>query len=146
MTGPGETAGNRRRDRHGRGLRGPLLPSGVPSARSRSEQFDDLVLEAAERVARRAPDLLRDVEFAVEDVPAVGPAGTDGGPAIPLAVASVLGHRIRVVVYRRPLEVRARDREDLADLVVEVLVDEIADALQVDPASIDPDEPAPGRD
>jgi predicted Zn-dependent protease with MMP-like domain len=146
MTEPGETAGNARRDRHGRGLRGPLLPAGVPSARSRSEQFDDVVLEAAERMARRAPDLLRDVEVAVEDVPAVRGERSNDGTAVPLAVASVQGRRVRVVVYRRPLEVRARDREDLADLVVDVLVDEIADALHVDPASIDPDEPAPGGD
>ena len=38
----------RRRDRRGRGLRGPLLPPELPAARSRSERFDDLVPDAAE--------------------------------------------------------------------------------------------------
>ena len=45
----------RRRDRHGRGLRGPLMPSvvsvgdltaRVPAAQTRGERFDDLVLDA----------------------------------------------------------------------------------------------------
>jgi hypothetical protein len=42
-----------RRDRHGRGLRGRLVPDGVPLARSRAEQFDDLVLDAVEDLERR---------------------------------------------------------------------------------------------
>ena len=41
-------AGSRRRDRRGRGLRGSLLPGDLPAARSRSEQFDELVLDAVE--------------------------------------------------------------------------------------------------
>src|SRR5690349_15109984 len=58
-----------RRDRHGRGLRGRLVPDGVPLARSRAEQFDDLVLDAVEDLERRWERELAGVEFAVEDVP-----------------------------------------------------------------------------
>ena len=58
-----------RRDRHGRGLRGRLVPAGVPLARSRAEQFDDLVLDAVEDIERRWERELAGVEFAVEDVP-----------------------------------------------------------------------------
>ena len=58
-----------RRDRHGRGLRGRLVPDGVPLARSRAEQFDDLVLDAVEDLERRWEKELAGVEFAVEDVP-----------------------------------------------------------------------------
>ena len=39
-----------RRDRHGRGLRGRLVPTDIPLARSRAEQFDDLVLDAVEDI------------------------------------------------------------------------------------------------
>src|SRR4051812_15286177 len=58
-----------RRDRHGRGLRGRLVPAEVPLARSRAEQFDDLVLDAVEDIERRWERELAGVEFAVEDVP-----------------------------------------------------------------------------
>ena len=58
-----------RRDRHGRGLRGRLVPADVPLARSRAEQFDDLVLDAVEDLERRWERELAGVEFAVEDVP-----------------------------------------------------------------------------
>ena len=37
--------GARRRDRHGRGLRGPLIAPTLPAWRTRSEKFDDLVAE-----------------------------------------------------------------------------------------------------
>src|SRR3954463_14637288 len=57
-----------RRDRHGRGLRGRLVPPTVPLARSRAEQFDDLVLDAVEDLERRWERELAGVEFAVEDV------------------------------------------------------------------------------
>ena len=44
----------------------------------------------------------------------------------------------RVVVYRRPLEARAVDRLDLADLVREVVVDQVARLLHLDPDEVDP--------
>ena len=43
MTRPPRRHPKPRRDRHGRGLRGRLVPAEVPLARSRAEQFDDLV-------------------------------------------------------------------------------------------------------
>src|SRR3954466_13927922 len=59
----------RRRGRHGRGLRGRLVPAEVPLARTRAEQFDDLVLDAVEEIERRWERELAGVEFAVECVP-----------------------------------------------------------------------------
>jgi predicted Zn-dependent protease with MMP-like domain len=41
------------------------------------------------------------------------------------------------VLYRRPLETRAQDSGDLSDLVHEVLVEQIASYLGVDPDAID---------
>jgi hypothetical protein len=35
----------RRRDRRGRGIRGPLLPPTLPAHRTRAERFDDQVLD-----------------------------------------------------------------------------------------------------
>ena len=39
----------------------------------------------------------------------------------------------RIVLYRRPLEFRAMDREDLADLVHDVIIEQVANLLGVDP-------------
>jgi predicted Zn-dependent protease with MMP-like domain len=44
----------------------------------------------------------------------------------------------RIVVYRRPLEIRAHDREDLADLVRDVVVEQVAHMLARTPEEIDP--------
>ena len=153
MSTPRRRPARSRRDRHGRGLRGRLVPAEVPLARSRAEEFDDLVLDAVEDLERRWERELAGVEFAVEDVPWVehtrpddvvldSDVLDDGG--VPLARVLPARHEQgeelppRVVVYRRPLELRANDREDLADLVRDVVVDQIATLLGRDPEEIDP--------
>ena len=142
-----------RRDRRGRGLRGLLVPTGVPLSRSRAEQFDDMVLDAVEHLEGRWAAKLESVEFAVEDVPWVDHSSPDEvvldadvleDGSVPLArvlPAHREGgreHPARIVVYRRPLEIRAADRDDLADLVRDVVVDQVAVLLGRDPEEIDP--------
>ena len=142
-----------RRDRHGRGLRGRLVPPSVPLSRSRAEQFDDLVLDAVEDLERRWERELAGVEFAVEDVPWVDHSSPDDvvldadvldDGSVPLARVLPAHredgreHPARIVVYRRPLEIRATDRDDLADLVRDVVVDQVAVLLGRDPEEIDP--------
>jgi predicted Zn-dependent protease with MMP-like domain len=156
----------KRRDRHGRGLRGLLVPPSarvggrdvrVPLWMTRGERFDDLVLDAVEHLEERWGPELEGVEFAVEDVPPVPPGGVDpalepdvvadetAGGAVPLGrllppTYDDRGRRTaaRVVVYRRPLEARAVDRLDLADLVHDVVVDQVARLLGKDPDEVDP--------
>jgi len=135
-----------RRDRRGRGMRGRLVPSSVPLARSRGQQFDDLVLDAVEDLERRWGPDLAGVEFAVEEVPPElpdfdGDVLEDGRvPLARLLPASNRGGRTppRIVLYRRPLEARALDREDLDDLVHDVVVEQIARLLGKEPDEVDP--------
>ena len=127
----------------------------VPAAQTRAERFDDLVLDAVEDLEERWARELQGVEFAVEDVPPLpdGDAPLDedvvadetAGGAVPLGrllpeAVDVEGRRTpaRVVVYRRPLEARAADRGDLADLVHDVVVDQVARLLDLDPDVVDP--------
>jgi predicted Zn-dependent protease with MMP-like domain len=129
-------------------MRGRLVPATVPMARSRSQIFDDMVLDAVEDLERRWAAQLRGVEFAVEDVPPELPSYDsdvleDG--SVPLARLlpgrdAGRGRTIppRIVVYRRPLEARAIDREDLADLVHDVIVEQVANLLGLDPDEVDP--------
>jgi len=162
----------RRRDRHGRGLRGSLVPPGVPLYRSRSDRFDDLVLLAVSQLEPRWDAELAEVEFGVEEIPPVIP-DTDDPEPIPLArlelrsaqldiplqgsvqpggadrsdvqrpdLSGAPGRRARIVLYRRPLMARADGEEELAELVLDVIVEQFARWLGVDPQTVDPGYPA----
>jgi predicted Zn-dependent protease with MMP-like domain len=142
-----------RRDRRGRGVRGLLFPATLPAARSRSERFDAIVLGALEPIDERWHTKLDRLDVAVDEVPEV----TDCDPStvtwgsdvvedgnIPLArlVPAGVDHtglptRARIVLYRRPLETRAQDRGDLLELIHEVLVEQIANYLGIDPDIVD---------
>ena len=133
-----------RRDRHGRGLRGRLVPASVPLARTRAEIFDDLVLDTVESLERGYSRELAGVEFAVEEVPPdLNVYDTDVLEDGEVPLARLLPGRpgevdvpARIVLYRRPLEFRAMDRDDLADLVHDVIVEQVANLLGLDPDDI----------
>lgn len=129
----------RRRDRRGRGVRGPLLPHTVPAYRTRAEIFEDHVLDAVERLESRWGEQLRRTRFAVEDVPPSGPAPWEhGGVPLGRCFPAEPGLDATIVVYRRPVETRATDPADLAVLVREVVVEQVAHLLGRDPEEIDP--------
>jgi Zincin-like metallopeptidase/Cornifin (SPRR) family len=140
----------RRRDRHGRGLRGTLYPPGAPLYRSRAQRFDDLVLQAVAQLEPRWHAQLAGIEFAVEEIPPAGLPGDDQD-AVPLAMldpgwpapgdAQRPARPARIVVYRRPLLARADGEEELAELVLDIVVEEFARLLGVDPEVVDPDYP-----
>ncbi|WP_171905323.1 metallopeptidase family protein [Cellulosimicrobium cellulans] len=135
----GDGPAPRRRDRRGRGIRGPLLPPSAPANRTRAERFDDVVLDAVESVERRWATQLRGTEFAVEDVPPSDPAPwEEGGVPLGRCFPADSGRPARVVVYRRPVEARAIDPEDLEDLVHDVVVEQVAHLLARSPEEIDP--------
>jgi predicted Zn-dependent protease with MMP-like domain len=46
--------------------------------------------------------------------------------------------RARIVLFRKPIERRAKDTDELADLLHEVLVAQVATYLGVEPNVIDP--------
>ncbi|WP_078969167.1 metallopeptidase family protein [Streptomyces cyaneogriseus] len=132
--------GPRRRDRHGRGMRGPIAPPQVPLAMSRAEAFADLVQDSVERLERRWPQLA-DIDFLVLDVPYLdGPGRVWDDDAVPLGgtVSARDGQRARVVVYRRPVEIRTKGREERAALVHEIVVEQVAELLGLTPETVDP--------
>ncbi|MGA4881798.1 metallopeptidase family protein [Streptomyces lydicamycinicus] len=133
----------RRRDRHGRGMRGPIAPPQVPLSVTRAEAFVDLVYDSRDRLERRWPQLSQ-VDFLVLEVPGFGP---DDGPdaaaeaeTVPLGrmLPAAGGHRDRIVIYRRPVEIRTKGRDERALLVHEVVVEQVAELLGLAPESVDP--------
>ena len=135
-------------------MRGPLLPPTVPGWRSRAERFDMAVLEAYEPIERRWQQRVSTLDIAVDEIPRITAKDPDSvqwppevvadGP-IPLARLIPAGvdvrgtpTRARVVLFRKPIERRANDRADLADLLHDILVAQVAIYLDVEPSVIDP--------
>lgn len=128
-----------RRDRRGRGLRGPVLPESVPAHRTRAEKFDECVLFAVQRLETTWGAELDGTEFAVEDVPPSDPAPWEhGGVPMGRYFPAESGQPGRVVIYRRPIESRSVDAGDLIDLVRDVVVEQVAHLLARSPEEIDP--------
>ncbi|WP_083784529.1 metallopeptidase family protein [Janibacter sp. HTCC2649] len=137
-TDPRNSAQAPRRDRRGRGPRGPLAWPPVPAMRTRRETFDDVVIEVAERARAYLGTRYADVEFAVEEVPPTDPAPWEEQAAAVgrlLPVGGTVGHRI--VIYRRPVETRARDVGEVAAIVREVVAEQVAALLNVPPSEIE---------
>jgi predicted Zn-dependent protease with MMP-like domain len=118
-------------------MRGPLAPSDVPLGAGRAARFDDLVVDAVEHVRRRRPAELDGIEFAVDDVPSLEDWDRDW---VPLARTFPAQGTLpaRLVVYRRPVETRATGTRDLAALVHDVVVEELAELLGMEPDQLDP--------
>ncbi|MDX6308953.1 MAG: hypothetical protein QOI06_1999 [Nocardioidaceae bacterium] len=118
-------------------LTGPLTP-GAPHVDSRRDQFDEMVLALVDRHLKRWGNDLGEVEFGTEDVPEI-PADWGDEPvpfgALTRPRPGVPG---RIVVFRRPVEMRAKTRMERLALVNEILVEHIADLLGRDPSEIDP--------
>lgn len=97
------------------------------------------MLDAADRLEERWSRELDGVEFAVQDVPPGDPVPWERG-GVPLGrfFPADGGQPHRIVVYRRPLETRAGDRAALAPMVHEVVVEQVAHLLGLEPGQVDP--------
>ncbi len=135
-------------------MRGPLLPSTVPGWRSRAERFDMAVLEAYEPIERRWQDRVNALDVAVDEIPRMAPKDPESvqwPPEVvadgPIALARLIpagvdvrgnSTRARIVLFRKPIERRAKDTVELAELLHELLVAQVATYLGVEPSVIDP--------
>ena len=136
----------RRRDRRGRGIRGPAVltgPSGRPVRRTSRERFDDLVLDVVTDIDRRWQDRLGLVEYAVEDAPQIPDDWTSGTVPLSSLVRGSGATPTRLVLFRRPIEHRSETRSDLEALVLTVVVEQVAELLGIDPELVDPRYTAP---
>jgi len=119
-------------------LPGPHSPSGVPAMRTPKEEFDAIVLTVVHRIEERWHRELGLVEFAVEETPLV-PDDWDAA-TVPLAslVRGSGGTPTRLVLFRRPIELRCETRSDLSAMVLTVLVEQVSELLGREPQEIDP--------
>ncbi|HSV38774.1 MAG TPA: metallopeptidase family protein [Nocardioidaceae bacterium] len=117
---------------------GPLSPTGVPRLRNMREEFDSLVLSVVRELEKRWKDDLGEVEFAVEETPLL-PDDWDAD-TVPLAsmAPGTGGSPTRLVLFRRPIELRCETKPELAALVFTVLVEQVSEFLGRPPEEIDP--------
>ncbi|WP_199041627.1 metallopeptidase family protein [Glycomyces salinus] len=142
-----------RRDRHGRGMRGPLVPSALPLRRTPVEEFDSLVMESVTAIERHLIETLgskfsdlRHVEFAVDEVPPtvqVYDADIVEDRGVPLAKLypaqpGTAAAAPRIVLYRRPIELRSDGKLDMELLVRGVLVEQLSSLLNLPPEDLEP--------
>ena len=144
------------RNRHGRGVRGPILPVGVPRYRTRADSFDQLVIDAYAPLHNQHFDELAGVDLAVDTIPrmrlnpdmTVLPDEIIADGPVPLGrvlQAGVDKHgnptRARFVVFRMPIEHRSANAQERSELVTWVLTALVANYLNLDPRTIDQDFP-----
>lgn len=126
-----------RRDRHGRGPRGPLLFPALPAWKTRRELFHSEVERALGELALVEPEVAS-IEFGVQDVPPSDPADWENHDVV---LARVFprdrkrGLTDRIVLYRRPLVGRTTP-QTLPGAIRLVLAHKISEVLAVSPADL----------
>lgn len=128
-----------RRDYHGRGMRGPLLPRAVPARKTRAELFDTLLAHELAFYRRLYPEKLGFIDYGVLEVPESEPAPWE--KRAPLSRFIPSAHSTtdagRVVFYRQPiLHAARRDGEVLAEFIHTVVVEQLAAILNCEPHTI----------
>jgi predicted Zn-dependent protease with MMP-like domain len=119
----------------------------VPLAASPADRFDRIASEAVEHVEHRWRRQLAEVEFAVDLVPpidtdlaaAVADGAIESGGVLLAQIVPATGRqRTHIVLYRKPIELRARHTDDLEDLVHDIVVHLISNYLGLEPNVVDP--------
>ena len=142
-TQAGDGAGrsrHRTRDRRGRGMRGPgVLPErpGTPALRTARQRFDQLVLDVVTPLDEKWQRHLGLVEYAVEDTPMLPDDWGDDTVPLSSLVRGKGQDPTRLVIFRRPVEHRANDRDELEAMVHTVVVEQLAELLNLTPGQVD---------
>ena len=104
------------------------------------DMFDDMVAAQVRRLGQAWPELIRPLQFAVEDVPPSDPTPWQTEPNM-TSQCFPASHGIpaRVVLYRMPLQTEAPTKLELQLAVRDELVARIAELYGRRPEEIDPD-------
>lgn len=136
----------KRRERHGRGLRGPLATPNpftgtVEPVRQQARGaafFAECVQTAVARGLADCPRAFVGVDIGFEEIP--GNLENWWSDRVPLAaaVSAQPGRNAQVVLFRRPLEHRAATRADLRRLVHRALVEQLSALTGIGLDELDP--------
>lgn len=121
-------------------MRTPMFGTRLPRYRTRSGAFDDMVAAQIRRLNGAWPQLVKPVQFAVEDVPPSQPAPWEPEPSF-TSQCFPASHGIpaRIVLYRMPIQSKSRSRMDLELAIRDEVVLRLAELYGRRPDEIDPD-------
>ncbi len=136
----------RRRERHGRGLRGPMAaPNPITGApvplrqRTRGADFFAECLRASvARTAAACPRAVTGIDVGYEEVPGNLAAWRSERVPLAAAVPAQPGRNGQVVLFRRPLEHRASSRAELRRLVHRALLEQLSALTGIGLDELDP--------
>lgn len=116
----------KRRDRHQRGLRRPLLLPHHPAWKSRREKFDDLVISAVQEYVNRFPQCSL-IEFCTEEIPPSDPGFWEDSKAfLARAFPATRSLKARIIIYRLPIQLHCHSTAELKRLLNLVLAQQLA--------------------
>ena len=123
----------RSRDRHDRGMHGPVALPDADNRRtvplhplSRVEYFNQCVEQALSTIAEVDPHALDGMVVGVEDVPLLKTAWSGDRVPMSAALEPSRGRPAQIVIYERPLEHRASNRSALRSLVHRTIVEQLS--------------------
>ena len=125
-----------KRDAHGRGMRGPLLPHNVPFHTTRDGLFAKNVKEAVAELDARMGSRVQGISIAFEEIPGLADL-TLNADVVPLG-RIVKGYPTTIVLYQRPIEMRSENTDLLARIIRDVLAEFVALYLGIEPGEVDP--------
>lgn len=140
-----------RRDRHDRGLRGPVFPHNVPKRTSPDERFQTQVLMAITEIEQQVSQLekklvkrMKQVTFTVEAVPSKRDVVLSAG-TVPMGRIE-RGNPDVVVLYQKAIELRSFNDSQRNRIVKDVLAELLGLLFGKDPLELDPTYEGPASD
>lgn len=121
-------------------MRGPgVLPAvpGTPALRTARQRFDQLVLDVVTPLDEKWQRHLGLVEYAVEDAPMLPDDWGDDTVPLSSLVRGKGQAPTRLVIFRRPIEHRATSHDELEAMVHTVVVEQLAELLNLSPGQVD---------
>ncbi|SDB89048.1 Zinicin-like metallopeptidase [Raineyella antarctica] len=114
-------------------------PVRVPRRPDDREFFAQALAEAIATIAKSCPRALEGISVSMADVPDLPAAWRHHSVPLAAAVESPDGRAAEVVVYRRPLQLRAASRDGLRILVRRTLVEQLSVVTGLPTEEIDPE-------
>jgi hypothetical protein len=130
-----------KRDRHDRGLRGPVLPHSAPLHKSSDKFFVGEMEDAIEDLDARLGTMLTHIKFALEEIPNKRDLTFASGH-VPLGRIDQ-GNPTSIVLYQRPIEMRSDSKELLQRVLRDVLAELVSLVTGLRPDDVDPNYEGP---
>lgn len=109
-----------------------------PERRTQRERFDATALRVIAEIDERWQDHLGLVEYAVEDTPTLPPDWHLEQVPLSALVRGAGTEPTRLVLFRRPIEHRCATRLDVEAMVLTLVVEQVAELLNLTPEQVDP--------